>query len=273
MLPIRCFKRPFLFISLCVFTLAALLGHVENSQAAQVRLEWNASSGTNVAGYKIYYGTQSRGYTNSVDAGNTTNYTVTGLQEGATYYFAVTAYDASRLESVYSDEVIAIACAYSISPGSQSFSASGGSTTVSVTASQGCTWSASSGVPWVTITSGSSGIGNGTVSLTVASNSGGARGGGITIARMTFMVTQAEGSPPTASVYTITASAGSGGSITPSGDVTVKAGASQTFRIKPNSRYRISSVTVDGNSVGAVSRYTFTNVNANHTIHATFSRR
>ena len=72
--------------------------------------------------------------------------------------------------------------------------------------------------------------------------------------------------------YTITASAGSGGSITPSGSVTVLHGDSQTFTITPNGNYRISDVVVDGVSVGAVSTYTFNNVTAaGHTIQAIFS--
>ncbi len=71
--------------------------------------------------------------------------------------------------------------------------------------------------------------------------------------------------------YTITASAGSGGGISPSGAVTVNSGGSQTFTITPNSGYSISSVIVDGASVGAVSTYTFNNVTANHTIAATFT--
>jgi parallel beta-helix repeat protein len=71
--------------------------------------------------------------------------------------------------------------------------------------------------------------------------------------------------------YTITASAGSNGSISPTGAVTVGQGANQAFTITPNSGYAISAVTVDGTSVGAVSSYTFTNVQANHTISATFA--
>ncbi len=72
-------------------------------------------------------------------------------------------------------------------------------------------------------------------------------------------------------VYTITASAGTGGTISPSGAVQVASGGSQTFTIAANSGYAISSVTVDGSSVGAVSSYTFNNVTANHTISAAFS--
>jgi len=71
--------------------------------------------------------------------------------------------------------------------------------------------------------------------------------------------------------YTITASAGPGGSITPSGAVSVACGASQTFTIAADACHTIGDVTVDGSSVGAVSSYTFTNVNANHTIAASFA--
>jgi len=71
--------------------------------------------------------------------------------------------------------------------------------------------------------------------------------------------------------YTITVTAGSGGTISPSGVVTVKSGDSVIFTITPNSGYAISDVKVDGKSVGAVSTYTFTNVTDNHTIEATFA--
>lgn len=72
--------------------------------------------------------------------------------------------------------------------------------------------------------------------------------------------------------YTITASAGANGSISPSGDVVVDAGVDQTFTITPDSGYVISDVKVDGVSKGAVNSYTFTNVTANHTISVTFER-
>ena len=75
---------------------------------------------------------------------------------------------------------------------------------------------------------------------------------------------------PTPTTYTINATAGTGGSISPSGAVTVNEGNSQTFTITPASGYAISDVKVDGRSVGAVSSYPFTNVTANHTIHASF---
>ncbi len=71
--------------------------------------------------------------------------------------------------------------------------------------------------------------------------------------------------------YTITASAGSNGTITPSGSVTVNQGASQSFTVSPNAGYHISDVSVDGNSIGSQSSYTFNNVTANHTIKASFA--
>ena len=69
---------------------------------------------------------------------------------------------------------------------------------------------------------------------------------------------------------TITATAGSGGSISPSGSVSINNGASQAFTITADSGFEINDVTVNGSSVGAVNSYTFSNVTANHTIHATF---
>jgi hypothetical protein len=81
----------------------------------------------------------------------------------------------------------------------------------------------------------------------------------------------APGSGPT--TFTITASAGSNGSISPSGGVVVNQGANQSFTISPNSGYNVSSVTVDGNSQGAITSYTFSNVQANHTISATFQQQ
>ncbi|HON29389.1 MAG TPA: hypothetical protein PLA64_13900, partial [Mesotoga infera] len=71
--------------------------------------------------------------------------------------------------------------------------------------------------------------------------------------------------------YTITATAGTGGSITPSGNVNVTHGSNQAFSIAPNSGYEISDVKVDNVSVGKVSSYTFNNVTANHSIQASFS--
>ncbi|MFR7739371.1 MAG: S-layer homology domain-containing protein [Flavonifractor plautii] len=70
--------------------------------------------------------------------------------------------------------------------------------------------------------------------------------------------------------YTIEASAGHGGGISPDGRVRVSRGSDKTFRITPDAGYEIADVLVDGESVGAVSRYTFETVRKNHTIEAEF---
>ena len=71
--------------------------------------------------------------------------------------------------------------------------------------------------------------------------------------------------------YVISATAGTGGAISPGGSVNVAAGQTQVFNISPNATYQIANVSVDGVSVGAVTSYAFSSVNANHTIAATFS--
>jgi hypothetical protein len=75
------------------------------ANAATVTLAWDQSPEPEVAGYKIYWGTSSGNYTSSKDVGKVTTGTITGLDEGKTYYFAATAYDGSNNESGYSNQV------------------------------------------------------------------------------------------------------------------------------------------------------------------------
>ena len=72
--------------------------------------------------------------------------------------------------------------------------------------------------------------------------------------------------------FTLTPSAGAGGSTVPAAAQTVIQGESTTFTIVPDAGYGIASVTVDGASQGAITSYTFTNVTANHVIHAIFEK-
>lgn len=72
--------------------------------------------------------------------------------------------------------------------------------------------------------------------------------------------------------YTITATAGANGSISPSGAVRVAAGGSQTFTISPSSGYVIDTLKVDGLEVTATTSYTFSEVNSNHTIEVNFKQ-
>src|SRR5437773_753713 len=94
------FSTPFAILAV-VLGLSAFAGI---SFAGDVNLAWNASTGA--AGYKVHFGTASGAYGTSVDVGTRTTYTVTGLAAG-TYYFAVTAYDSSGVQSGFSNEATA----------------------------------------------------------------------------------------------------------------------------------------------------------------------
>ena len=72
------------------------------------------------------------------------------------------------------------------------------------------------------------------------------------------------------SYYTIKATAGAGGSISPSGNVSVREGRDQTFTITPDKGYAVANVKIDGKSIGAVKSYTFENVSRTHTIEVVF---
>jgi hypothetical protein len=68
-------------------------------------LEWNPVVATDLAGYRIHYGTATGFYPMSADAGTSATFTLNGLTSGSRYYFVVTAFDSSGQESGYSNEV------------------------------------------------------------------------------------------------------------------------------------------------------------------------
>ena len=80
------------------------------------------------------------------------------------------------------------------------------------------------------------------------------------------------GSGHSYSYYTIKATAGAGGSISPSGNVSVREGRDQTFTITPDKGYAVANVKIDGKSIGAVKSYTFENVKKSHTIEVVFMK-
>ena len=84
-------------------------------------------------------------------------------------------------------------CTYALSPTSKTFKATGGSSSFTVSAPAGCSWTASEGVDWVQITSGLSGEASGTVQYTVSPNTGGARSSIITVEGQQFKISQQKG--------------------------------------------------------------------------------
>jgi len=93
--------RTLLFFSVLLLALLVTMW----AQAGQMTLSWDANTEPDLAGYKLHYGTASGSYTVHLDVQNVTTYTVTGLADGQTYYFAATAYDSAGNESEYSNEV------------------------------------------------------------------------------------------------------------------------------------------------------------------------
>ena len=67
-------------------------------------LTWDANQESNLAGYKVYFGTSSKTYGTPIDVGNSTTHTVPNLSQGIQYFFSVTAYDISGNESLFSNE-------------------------------------------------------------------------------------------------------------------------------------------------------------------------
>ncbi len=78
---------------------------VVSSWGASVTLAWDATPGDNIAGYRLYSGVSSGSYTNVIDVGNVTTGSIDGLIPGTRYYFAVTDYTATGLESNFSGEI------------------------------------------------------------------------------------------------------------------------------------------------------------------------
>jgi FG-GAP-like repeat/Viral BACON domain/Fibronectin type III domain len=185
-------------------TFAFILLRAASASAGQLTLAWNPVTSSNISTYRLAYGTTSGVYTTTLDVGNVTTYTLTGLTVGVRYFFVAFAVDTSAMVSPPSSEVSDIVpCASSLSPTQFAASAAGGSSTVTVTAGA-CGWTATSSVPWLTVTAGATGTGNGTVSYAIASNtSTTARTGTLTIGGKTLTVTQAGQVATTTVTHTI----------------------------------------------------------------------
>lgn len=88
-----------------MFFSSALFAVSQIAFAADVHLAWNKNNEPDLSGYKLYYGTVDRAFQYSLSLGNTTDYDIRGLPSGYRYYFAVSAYDRTGLESKLSDSI------------------------------------------------------------------------------------------------------------------------------------------------------------------------
>ena len=92
-------------LPLTTFILALALWPVL-AHSVNINVAWDPNTESDLAGYRLYYGTISGDYPHSIDVGNTTQHTITNLEAEATYYIAATAYDAASNESVFSEELV-----------------------------------------------------------------------------------------------------------------------------------------------------------------------
>jgi hypothetical protein len=251
-----------------------LTGTVVSSN--QINLSWKDNS-TNETGFNVERSTVSSGpYSVIADLGaNVTTYSDKGLTQNTTYYYRVQAYNTSTSGTVYSSYTSVVSKkTASLAAPSTLTAAVISSTQIKLSWRDNTSYetayeierATSTGGPYSVI--GSVGVNVITYADTVPAQN----------TTYYYRVRAYDGtnyslysSVVNATIIAITASAGTGGAISPSGAVWVKPGASQTFTITSNAGYQIASVIVDGVSVGAKSTYTFTNVTTGHTIMANFT--
>ena len=235
----------------------------------QLSLAWEPNADPEIAGYKVYIGTQTGKYSWDMDAGRKSQATVGNLVEGTRYFFSVTSYTADKRESDYSNEV----------------SYGGAVDPKKVRLTVGKLGNGSGDVSGTGINCGSdcseSMIAGTLIRLTATPTKGSAFGGwsGSCTGLASSCVFNINAGANVSALFslngnfTITATAGANGSISPAGMTRISPGGSQAYRITAASGYRVADVQVDGRSVGALSAYTFTNVQANLTISAAFTSK
>ena len=156
-----------------------------NHVAPGTPLTWSVA--TSATAYDVYLGSSPTPGLLASTMGPA--YTPAGLAAGTTYYWAVGARNSvgGNISQPWS---FTTSCVAALGAQSAMTPAGGGSGTIAVNALPGCAWTAVSNAVWITITSGASGSGNGTVGFTVALDRAGLRTGTITVAGQTFTVTQ-----------------------------------------------------------------------------------
>lgn len=182
------------------------------ASSTQVNLTWNASvdGGTNASGVKGYNVYRNGIFLKQVAAPGTSA-ADTGLTPLTTNNYAVSAVDNAYNQSARSSSASASTpasgnCAFIISPLNATFPSAGSGSNLTVTADAGCSWTAISSAFWITITSGASVTGNGTVGFSVSANTNFSdRTGTMTVAAQTVTLTQAAASDTTSPSVSLTA--------------------------------------------------------------------
>lgn len=244
-----------------ILAIGLLFTCITSAQAAQVTLAWDANDPT-PDGYRLYQRTEGGAYDYATPAwiGAGTTCSLDNLGDDTTYYYVVRAYSGSD-ESGDSNEI-----SYrSETPEPQ---------THTITASAGAYGEVSpAGATTVTEGEGQTY----TISPFAGYRVADVLVDGVSVGAVSTYTFSAVGADHTISAsfavntYSITASSGANGSVSPSGGTSVAYGDSQTYTITPSSGYHVSDVQVDGASVGAVGSYTFSNVSGSHTISADFA--
>jgi hypothetical protein len=241
----------FFFLLITAFLVIPGINH-----AAQATMAWDAGSPA-PEGYRLYQRLVNTAYTTPVWSGTGTSCNVANLNDDTTYYFVVRAYTGGS-ESADSNEVTfrstsIVTYTLSATAGPNGSITPAGSTTVAAGASQSYTIAPNAGYHVADVRV--DGLSVGTPTSYTFSNVSANR----TIAA-TFAL----------NTYTISATAGANGSISPAGNTTVSYGAGLAFSITPDTGYRVSEVVVDGKPIGAMESYAFTGIVSNHAIAATF---
>jgi len=136
--------------------------------------------------YSVTAGATPRGLSLSADGVLSGTPAATGA-----FDFTVTATDANGSTGAKAYTLVVNGCGYTITPASQSFSASAATGAVMVAAGAGCAWTATSNAPWLTITGGANGTGAGQIDYRVAANTGAAQQAVVTVAGQRHLVQQA----------------------------------------------------------------------------------
>jgi hypothetical protein len=275
-------KTKSILFAACIFFVASFAG---TAWGAGVTLAWDDNTEDNLAGYKLYYKTDTSGVPydgtglgegaspvtiyleTPADADSSTHvledpdnpqFPVTGLTPGTPYCFALTAFDTDGLESDYSVEV------HYTPPGSATYTLTASATGNGAISPEGA----------VSVSEGES------QTFTIAADANhhiaGVTVDGSSVGQVgTYTFTNINESHTINAVFeidtfTVTATAGENGSISPLGVTSAAYGASLSYTITPSEGYHIADVLVDDSSVGQVSSYTFDNINTWHTIAAVF---